>query len=334
MKRLFDLEAARAAESPSNGRVATIGFFDGVHRGHVRILDAVTAWAAEAGAESAVVTFDCHPQSVLGGHPPVPVVSLEHRLLLLERCGVDATLVLPFDRELASQSPEGFYRSVLEGALDARRLVFGFDSAFGHRREGTYEYIADRPETFRAELRRVEAEWLGGERVSSTRIRKLIARGELGEAAECLGRSVSILGRVVRGDARGRTIGFPTANLDLCDGAVLPRGVYFARAIRWDAELRGAGSERGGSANAPRAIPALVNVGRAPTFRDDASADEPDRVEVHLLDFEGDLYGEWLEVEIEARHRDELRFDGADALAAQLRRDVAARRRLEDECRR
>ncbi|MBN1442398.1 MAG: riboflavin biosynthesis protein RibF [Planctomycetes bacterium] len=321
MQRHFLLQDARDDPLRTGERVATVGFFDGVHRGHLKILEALKAWAGEAGAEPVVVTFDRHPQAILGGHPPVPVVSLRHRLLLLERAGVSATLVLRFDRDLAAWPAERFAREVLIGALGARRLLLGFDGAIGKNRQGSYEYLRARQEELGIEVRRCEAEHSGGERVSSTLIRDALRRGDLRRAEELLGREYSILGRVVEGDRRGREIGFPTANLDIGEAAVLPRGVYFA-----GARLDPRGPE-------VEPLPAIVNVGGRPTFhgddgraQDEAFDPQRDTVEVHVLDFDGDLYGREIEVLIERRWRGERRFESVEDLVRQIHRDVAARR--------
>ncbi|HLU47862.1 MAG TPA: riboflavin biosynthesis protein RibF, partial [Planctomycetota bacterium] len=333
MKRYLDLDAASRDRSSDIARVATIGFFDGVHRGHVHVIEELRSWARELGAESAVITFDRHPQAVLGGHPPVPIVNLAHRLLLLERAGVDATLVLRFDPDLASWSPEEFVERVLHRALGARALLFGFDSAFGQGRKGTWEYLTARSAELALELRRVDAKEIDGERVSSTLLRSLLADGQLGRVEQLLGRPFSVLGRVVPGDARGRELGFPTANLDIGRATILPRGVYFADVLRLGRAPDGFPRLPPPSEN-PEVYAAVVNVGCAPTLRGDDSLGEEgarafdpsrDRVEAHLLDFDGDLYGEHLEVFVTRRHREERRFADVRELIAQIERDVAAR---------
>jgi riboflavin kinase/FMN adenylyltransferase len=327
--RFDSLEDALRHVDSSAGRVATVGFFDGLHRGHRRIVAELKAWAEDSGCEPAVVTFDRHPQAVLGkGHPPVPVISLRHRLLLLEREGIRTTLVLPFDTELASWTPDEFVRRVFQGALGARRILLGFDGAFGRDRQGNYDYLLGRSRELGIDVRSCPAEHVGGKRVSSTSLRAALHRGDLRGAEELLGRQFSLLGRVVPGARRGQKIGYPTANLDIEESAVLPRGVYFARVFRLE-------EPSGRIALRPeRLLPAVVNVGRCPTFSgEDSRADEDeafdprrDKVEVHILDFEGDLYASWLEVFIEKKHRSERRFDSVEALLEQIRADVEARR--------
>jgi len=329
MKRYFGLAAAARDREPRVSRVASIGFFDGVHLGHAKILRDLKEWAAATASESAVVTFDRHPQAVLGGHPLVPLISLEHRLLLLAREGVTATLVLPFDRDLASWSPERFIRNVLHEALGAPRLLLGFDGAFGKDRKGTHENLKDRRDEIGTEVRRSDESFVRGARVSSSLVREELRRGNLMRVAELLGRPFSLVGKVVDGDHRGATIGFPTANLDIREAAVLPRGIYFADAVRLGRSLE----EVAGDGQVP-AIPhaAVVNVGRRPTFTggDDTTSEafdpERDKVEVHLLDFEGDLYDDYVEVFVYHKHRSEQRFPSVELLVEQIESDVAARR--------
>jgi riboflavin kinase/FMN adenylyltransferase len=308
-------DGARAR--PARRRAAALGFFDGLHVGHQRLLAELRGWAGELGLEPAVVTFERHPQEVLSESPPPAILSLEHRLLLLERAGVSAALVLAFDRDMARWTPEELVRRVFVEALGARHVLMGFDSAFGHRRLGTWEYLALRAAALGIELRQAGIERLGGERVSSTLVRQAVLAGDLPRLEALLGRRFALLGRVVRGDGRGRTIGFPTANLDVEGAALLPAGVYFARALHRGRELA-----------------AVVNIGRRPTVAREEGREKGREesaaavVEAHLLDFEGDLYGERLELELLARRRDERKFASVEDLARAIRADVEARRRL------
>lgn len=291
------------------GRIAVVGFFDGLHVGHQRLLREVRSWAAEDGSEPVVVTFREHPQVALTGARPLQILSLDHRLLLLERSGVAATVVLDFDSELASWSPEVFVRRVITEGLGADRLLLGFDSALGHRRLGTFEYLERCQEALGIEVRQASVEELLGERVSSTLVREAVRAGDLSRLSGLLGRPFSLLGSVVKGAGRGRTLGVPTANLDVGGAAVVPVGVYFAVA-----EL--APSQR---------QPAVVNIGRRPTFE---AAGAP-TVEVHVLDFDQDIYGERLEIHLLARHRNERKFPSPDALKQQILADIEALRRLD-----
>lgn len=301
--------------------VVTTGFLDGLHLGHQGLLDDLKGWATEVEGTPAVITFARHPQLALSGSGPPVIHSLEHRLLLLKRAGIQACLVLEFTRELASWSPEDFVRHILVEGFGSRRLLLGFDSAIGHRRLGTFPYLSARSDELGLEVRQSEPRILDGQRVSSTLVREAVFRGELARIRELTGRDHALLGQVVHGDHRGRELGFPTANLEVEVEATLPGGVYFARAF----------CPRGVMPLEPR--PALVNIGRRPTFesRDPPAAGEfvrfdprTDRIEAHLLDFSGDLYGRTLEVIFHERHRDEIRFSGPEALVEQIRSDESA----------
>ncbi len=293
--------------------VATIGVFDGVHLGHQHLLKALESWALEAGGgDRVVVTFDRHPAEVLGQRPPVFLTSLEHRLALLERHGATAVLVLEFDRELSTWSPERFVEEVIVRSLGAERLLLGFNSSFGAGGRGNAAYLLDHPE-LGVEVRECTPFELDGEAVSSTSIRQAVLKGEIRKAARALGRPMSLYGKVMHGDGRGRELGFPTANLNLMHAAAPPHGVYYSRTI-----IEGV----------PR--PSLVNIGRRPTFmRHDDPVDysryfneQLDRVEVYLHGFEGNLYDQDLEVELHGKVRDERRFPGKGALVEQIHKDV------------
>ncbi len=291
---------------------ATIGVFDGVHRGHQRVLNELVAWAHEDAGDAVVVTFDRHPREVLTGQKPVALASLEHRLVLLARAGVDAALILPFDEKTAGTAAEDFVQQVLVGALGAKKVLLGANHRFGHERRGDLDLLLRLGPSLGFQAREVPLEPADeeGHVVSSTAIRAAIKDGRLGDAERMLGRPVTVLGQVVKGDARGRLLGFPTANLDLHHEARPPRGVYAALASLEDAK---------DSSERARHL-AVVNVGRRPTFHPEA---DEDLVEAHLLDWKGgELYGRTLEVSFLAKLRDEQRFSGADALVAQIRADI------------
>jgi riboflavin kinase/FMN adenylyltransferase len=311
-----DLQAASENSRVSPRRVATLGYFDALHLGHQKLLAELKAWAGELQAEPAVVTFDPHPQEVLTGKGPQKVLSLEYRLSLLERSGMAATLVLPFTRELSLWSSEDFVRRVFVGALGARHVLLGFDTAFGHQRQGTYSYLCSKAALLGVTFRQAPAEYLDGKRVSTTLVRQALRDGDLAGLERLLGRRFGVLGRVVRGQGRGRALGFPTANIDVGGVALPPRGVYFAEVER-----------RGGAAvesPASDRLGAVLNIGLRPTFEGQPGSGNRESVEAHLVDFSGDLYGEVLEVRFLARHRDEVRFPSVSDLVEHIRRDVAA----------
>jgi riboflavin kinase/FMN adenylyltransferase len=282
----------------------TLGVFDGVHLGHRHLIDALKERAAARGLASGVVTL--HPSPVQVLRPEVRVAyltSLEERIELLRATGVDTVAPLTFTSEVAELSALDFL-AMLHGALDMRYLLMGPDNAFGRGREGTPQRVTEIADELGFELEVLGAS-LGGDdgRVSATAIRSAIASGDMETAARLLGRPFSLRGPVVRGHERGRAIGFPTANMAVTPDRALPAfGVYVTR------------SHVGG-----RSYPSATNIGINPTFDDAASS-----VETYILDFEGDLYGRELRVELLHRLRGEVKFDGIDALVAAIAADVAA----------
>jgi len=284
--------------------------FDGVHLGHQAILAANVQRARELGALATVVTFRRHPKKLLLGQAPRTLTTLEHRLELFARAGIEHALVLDFDAALRSLTAAEFTREIAVRALGVRLFVLGFDSKFGRDRGGTPDSL--RAQGFEVEVAaKVQAQ---GRAVSSTVIREAVELGDLTAAAAMLGRPVSVLGRVIHGASLGHQIGFPTANLDLHHELHPPAGVYATRVHHLPRS--GPRVSHGG----------VANIGFRPTV-----APEPARrpqVEVHVLDFDGDLYGERIELEFLARLRGERRFAGIDELAAQIARDVHAARKL------
>jgi riboflavin kinase/FMN adenylyltransferase len=271
------------AELREARRAVAIGTFDGVHRGHVRVIEA----ARVAGLRTTVVTFDPHPRAVLGAGVEL-LATLERRLELLEEAGVGDVLVLRFDEQLAALRAEEFADRMLRG-IGAEVVAAGATFRFGQGREGDLELL----ERDGFDVRRVPLV----ENVSSSRVRELVHAAEPEQAAKLLGRPPEVEGTVVRGDGRGRELGFPTANVDVPEGLLLPPdGVY------------------AGSTFDRRAA---ISIGTNPHF-DGVER----RVEAYLLDYDGDLYGERLVVEIWSRIREQARFDSLDELVAAIDRDV------------
>ncbi|MFO0931886.1 MAG: riboflavin biosynthesis protein RibF [Planctomycetota bacterium] len=285
--------------------VVAIGVFDGVHRGHRHVLESLRAFADEADGEAVVVTFDTHPRALLDGRAPRPLVSLAHRLLLLSRLGLDAVVVLPFDAAMRDTPFDAFVADVLVGRIGVRGLLFGYDTCFGRDGLGTFDTVAPLALRHGFAVRRAPPIAVGGRPISATRIREALERGDLEAAAELLGRPPTLYGPVVHGDGRGRTLGFPTANVDLEGESLPPAGVYQVVAT-----LRG------------RRYAAVANIGTRPTFPDARPA-RP-LLEVHVPGVDFAFYGEPLEVELVRKIRDEQRFPNRDALVAQIRRDVAS----------
>jgi riboflavin kinase/FMN adenylyltransferase len=297
--------------------VLTIGNFDGVHIGHRAILRTVTDRARALDGEAVVFTFDPHPRKVLqGARAPGLLTTVEQKLELLEAAQIDLVVLEPFTPSFARTSPEAFVRECVHARLAPLEVYVGYDFHFGRDREGSMRTLTELGPRLGFAVTIVPEVTIGSRDVSSSRIRALLGEGEVEEAKLLLGRSYTARGRVVSGDRRGRTLGFPTANLDP-ETEVLPGlGVYAGRVRLLDVGAPEAGS----------CFLAVTNVGRRPTFK----ADDPPLAEAHLLEFDGDLYGRRIEIAFEARLRGERRFPGPDALRAQIARDVGeARRRLE-----
>lgn len=305
-------------EPPPQGSVVSIGVFDGVHLGHLAILARNVGAARELGAVPTVVTFRSHPKLVLLGRAPRTLTTLEHRLRLFERAGIEHSVVLDFDEALRALPARAFLEEVAVRGLGVRRFVLGFDSKFGHGREGTPEALRE----MGYDVEVVPKVVLRGRAVSSTAIREAVELGDLEGARGMLGRPVSVFGEVVHGSQLGRRIGFPTANLDLHQELHPPPGVYACRAHVLGRD--GGPGEPGGRGGS--GIPAVANIGFRPTVH--ARPDAAPTVEVHLLDRDEDLYGERLEVEFLAHLRGEQRFPGVEELSLQIARDVAHAREL------
>jgi len=289
--------------------VVTIGAYDGVHLGHRAVIAQVRARAAELGAASVVVTFDRHPASVVRPESaPKLLTDPAQKLELLASTGVDATLVVPFDAAASTEAPADFVRRVLVDSLAVRGVIVGEDFHFGHKRGGSVALLREMSTQHDFEvvpLRLVARADGVDEPVSSTAIRRALAGGDVKRAAAMLGRDHEVRGTVGKGDQRGRTIGFPTANVEVDPVTCLPAdGVYAARVVLPDGSRHDA----------------AVNLGRRPTFHDRA---EHSLLEAHLLDFAGDLYGKRLRVSFAAFLRGERKFNGVDDLRAQLQHDIA-----------
>ncbi len=299
--------AGRASLSPEDFRrpVVTIGVFDGLHRGHCHVIEHLRAFADRVDGEAVVVTFDTHPMAVIAGAPPRHILSTEHRLVLLERLGVDAAVVLPFDEETRRTPYDRFTREILVGGLGVRGLLFGYNSNFGHQGEGTPASLAPLADEHDFEVVEAPAIHLEGRPISSSRIRDAIEAGAFAEAATMLGRPHTLYGIVVEGEGRGRKLGFPTANVDLAGEIVPPPGVY-----QVVTDIRG---ER---------YAAVANLGVRPTFEDGAPTEPLLEVHVPAVDFS--FYGEGIEVEFVRKIRDERKFPSVEALVAQIKEDVAS----------
>ena len=294
--------------------VITIGAYDGVHLGHRTVIDQVRRRAAEVGAKSVVVTFDRHPASVVRPESaPRLLTSTDQKMELLAATGLDAVVVVPFDAEQAAESPESFIDRVLVQCLKTRVIVVGEDFHFGRHRDGNVDLLRKAGVEADFDVEPVQlVQRLDGidEPISSTAIRRALAGGDIKRANTMLGRPYEVSGEVVTGDQRGRLLGFPTANVVVPSGVCLPAdGVYAGFYERPNGDVRGC----------------AINLGRRPTFYEHANAS---LLEAHLLDVDVDLYGETARVRFEHFLRSERKFDGVDALIAQLGHDVSSARDL------
>ena len=301
-----------ALEPPRDGSAVTIGTFDGVHLGHRTLIARAIEDAGKQGASSVAVTWDRHPNETLRPERTPPLLTSSARKVeLLGETGLDIVVVIPFDHELSQWSPERFVQEVLVEGLAARSVVVGFDWRFGHRAKGDVSLLSEMGGGLGFEVDGVELQEVGGEPVTSSRTRGVVEAGDMEEARMLLARPFDIDGLVVRGDQRGRTLGFPTANIEVDPRLIRPpMGVYAGVA----------------HVNGDRKA-AAINVGVNPTFGGEPGT-TPHRIEPYLLDFDGDLYGQTIRLEFWKRLRDELKFDSAEALVHQMEKDVDETRAL------
>ena len=289
--------------SPIGPVTLTVGSFDGVHLGHVDVIRRTVAAAVADGAQPALMTFEPHPRCVLDpANCPQSVTTLQEKLALVESLGIEHAIVIRFDRALAALSPQEF-TDLLASAMDVRRWVIGFDFAFGRERLGNAEWL--RTNGYAVDV--VPPFTVNGKELHSSDLRRLITLGEMEEATHLLGREYSMAGPVEAGDKVGRRLGFPTANIGIEPNKLVPAlGAYAGRAI----------AQEGG-------FIAALSVGYRPTFGGTQL-----RVEAFLLDFEGDLYQQRLELSFVRYLHPDITFPTTDDLVLQLRRDVADTRRI------
>lgn len=291
----------------ARGSVATLGNLDGVHRGHQAILSQARERANQLGVPSVAVVFEPQPREFFTPHQaPARLTKFKEKILALQPY-VDGVQVLKFNSELASQSPEQFVEHWLVGQLGIQHLVVGDDFRFGAKRAGDFALLERMGATHDFSVERTRQVMHKGRRISSTWVREALAGNELGLAEALLGRPYSLQGRVNHGLQLARTLGFATANVQLSRKQVALRGVFAARATVASLGIQD--------------HPAVVNLGTRPSV-----AGRPLGLEVHLLDFDGDLYGHTMQVQFTHHLRDEQRFDGLEALTEQIHRDHAMAR--------
>ena len=302
MRIVRGLESFPPDAAPS---AIALGVFDGVHLGHRAILGTAVTRARAAGIDALACTFDRHPGDVLQpGRAPAIITTLDDRLALIAETGVDGVVVLEFTRELAAIEPEAFVKDILQGRLRAREIVVGFNHRFGRGARGDARLLESLAARLGFQAHEVPPLLVDGVPVSSSEIRTALQRGDAAAAARFLGRPYAIAGSVTVGAGRGRSLGFPTANIEPDRPLLVARGVYRGRLEAY-----------------ARRHPCVVNVGVRPTFGERTLA-----VEAHLLDFTGDLYGRPVRLDFLDRLRDEMRFGSVDELRAQIARDIAAAR--------
>ncbi|MFA5110681.1 MAG: bifunctional riboflavin kinase/FAD synthetase [Desulfobaccales bacterium] len=293
-------------ESTFSRTVVTIGNFDGVHLGHRAILGLVVQRARELGGQAVAVTFDPHPVKLLRPEINLPLLTTqEQKLRLLSASRLDAVVVLPFTEEFAALPARDFVRQYFFERLRAREVVVGHDYCFGRGREGNIDLLKEMGETYGFTVQVVWAVEVDRAVVSSSLIRALLRLGKVTEAGRLLGRPYGVAGRVIQGKGRGaKLLGVPTANI-LTPNELMPSSGIYAVWVRRGEEI----------------LPGVANIGTCPTFDNSELS-----LEVHLMEFSGDLYGENLEVQFVTRLREEQRFPSLEALAAQIHADIAAAR--------
>lgn len=299
------------ADNPLSDRrpAVTLGVFDGVHRGHLAIIDELKATAGNLGAPTLAITFNPHPRQALGRSAPPGICSLDTRLRLLGEAGLDAVWVLPFTAEFSRIAGKAFAEEYFHRRLAARAVVLGASAVFGRDREGDAAHLAEWAAGWDMLVKAVPPLHVDGDMVSSTAIRLAVQSGDLRKAAAMLGRPVMVEGTVVRGQGHGRILGFPTLNLDPHHELRPPSGVYLTRAI-----IDGL------------SYPSITNIGRPPTEQEIEAGLTDFLIETHLLDFQGDLYGRTAEVLFYRKTRDVMRFSRISGLVRQVEKDLNAAR--------
>ncbi|MBS2000433.1 MAG: bifunctional riboflavin kinase/FAD synthetase [Candidatus Obscuribacterales bacterium] len=294
-----------------------LGFFDGVHHGHQVVIGKAVEEAKRLGVTAGVVTFKDHPRSLTRGAAPLLLTMIEQRLELFERLGVEATLVLSFTEDLCRLSPREYVENILVGSMGAKSISVGYNHHFGKDREGDASLLGTMGKQLDFCVFAAPMVLIDGEDCSSSRIRELVSGCKVEEATRVLSRPYALIGEVVRGEGRGRKLGFPTANMAINEYQLVPgRGVYAGVARLADG----------------RKLPSVINVGFRPTFKPQPGVSESGGaallVEVHILDFDENLYNSTIQVDFNAHLRSEQKFDGVDALRAQIAADCNIARAL------
>jgi riboflavin kinase/FMN adenylyltransferase len=284
-----------------------LGNFDGVHLGHQTIFRKVNEEARKNNGEAVVITFEPHPLKVLSPHKCPPLLTpFRKKMMLIEKSGIDTVLCVKFTLGFSKTSPFDFIKNVLIEKVKAKKIVVGYNYHFGRKQRGDVEILKQVCKLFNVDVEVMEPLRIGATTVSSSKIRELIKDGEVEEASKLLGRNYPVIGKVVQGAKRGQALGFPTANLEISEELYPKKGVYAVEVV-WNQQL----------------LDGLADVGTNPTFLPaQARGENPLSVEVHILNFHHDLYGEELQINFRRRIRDESRFSSPSELMEQIRKDI------------
>ena len=322
MKIIHDLKLIRRTRKPM---IAAAGFFDGVHLGHRKVIGQAITEAARIGGQSWVITFQKHPMRILNPEAAPPLLTAtEHKLRILERLKIDGCLILPFNREIAQTNPEIFIQQLLESSPPLSGLVVGQNWHFGHKGKGNPRMISRLTKNSSLKLSVVRARIWKGENISSTRIRTAIQRGNIEDATAMLGRPFSVLGTVKHGSGIGHSLGFPTANLDAHHEVLPPFGVYATRMLISNPETSA------GKKSKNKLYNGILNFGIRPTFSED-TPQEP-ILELHIMDFEQNLYGTDIEIFFVEKIRNEKKFRSITSLRKQISIDVTKAKSVLANC--
>ncbi len=292
---------------PFSNPVITLGNFDGVHLGHQRIFERLKQEAERIHGEAVVITFEPHPLKVLSPDKFLPLLTpFPRKMMLIEKSGIDRVLCIEFSSTFADISPSDFVKDILAEKVNAKKIIVGYDYRFGKGKTGDINILRSLCKLFNIEVEVMGAFTIDHTVVSSSKIRELISEGEVDTASKLLGRDYLIIGKVVGGMKRGHALGFPTANLEI-SGELYPKNGVYAVEVYWKTQT----------------FKALANVGFNPTFVTGQGGEKGSfALEVHLLNFNQEIYGEKIQVNFKKRIRDEIRFDSASRLIDQIRKDI------------
>jgi riboflavin kinase/FMN adenylyltransferase len=292
---------------PFNNPIVTLGNFDGVHLGHQTIFGRVKEEAQRKNGEAVVITFEPHPLKVLSPKTCLPLLTpFRKKMMLIEKSGIDTVLCIEFTLSFSRISPFDFVKNILIEKVKVKKIVVGYNYHFGRKQRGNVQILKQICKLFQVDVEVVDPLRIGSTTVSSSKIRQLIREGEVEEASKLLGRNYPVIGKVVQGAKRGQTLGFPTANLEITEELYPKKGVYAVEVV-WNQKL----------------LNGLANVGMNPTFLSaQAKEGTPLSIEVHILNFHQDLYGEEIQVNFKKRIRDETRFNSPSELMEQIKKDV------------